>query len=456
MDRFVFYDFETTGTDPAFDQPLQFAAVVTDANLNPTEEFNLRGRLAPHILPYPVALAVNGVTAEMLTDTSLPGSYDFSRMIAKFIDDHTPAIWVGYNSIDFDEEVFRQNFYQHLDPNIYRTQSNRNARMDILRVVYACWNLGRPYLTIPRDAKGRLTSKLERLAPVNGFKGHDAHDALGDVKATLFIAKLVKDKDPRLWAELLANTNKKHVLAMFESEAPLMMIDRFGAGAPKAYVGAYCGTSPSYANQVGFFDVVRDDPADYFACTDEELDTAVEKSPKLIRSVGINKFPLVFSAPEVPTEIATRAAKLAARPDFHARVGAALARRYADREPSPYVEKRIYEQFIDDANRSLLLKFHGRTGPERLAQLQGLTDGRLVELGQRLICLDPTWGAPATALHSFGAYVRDKWNASIDVPWCTFTDVEADLAKVESENLMDAKELADLRAFYRSKLTHFS
>lgn len=34
---FAFYDLETTGTSPAFDQPLQFAAILTDDDLNQVE-----------------------------------------------------------------------------------------------------------------------------------------------------------------------------------------------------------------------------------------------------------------------------------------------------------------------------------------------------------------------------------------------------------------------------------
>ncbi len=44
---FVVYDFETTGTSPAFDQPLQFAAIRTDDDLNPQDQINIRCRLAP-------------------------------------------------------------------------------------------------------------------------------------------------------------------------------------------------------------------------------------------------------------------------------------------------------------------------------------------------------------------------------------------------------------------------
>jgi exodeoxyribonuclease-1 len=55
---FVFYDFETTGTDPAFDQPLQFAAILTDDEFNEVERVDFRCRLSPLVLPSPMALAI--------------------------------------------------------------------------------------------------------------------------------------------------------------------------------------------------------------------------------------------------------------------------------------------------------------------------------------------------------------------------------------------------------------
>ena len=50
---FVFYDLETTGLSPAFEQPLQFAAIYTDENFVEKERVNIRCQLAPHILPSP-------------------------------------------------------------------------------------------------------------------------------------------------------------------------------------------------------------------------------------------------------------------------------------------------------------------------------------------------------------------------------------------------------------------
>ena len=72
---FVFYDLETTGISPAYDQPLQFAAILTDEHFVEKQRVNLRCRLAPHILPSPQALIVTGVTPDQLTDPSLPSLF---------------------------------------------------------------------------------------------------------------------------------------------------------------------------------------------------------------------------------------------------------------------------------------------------------------------------------------------------------------------------------------------
>ena len=69
---FVFYDTETTGTTIAHDQIVQFAAIRTDAYLNPIERFEVRARLMPHVVPSPSALLVTRITPATLADPTLP------------------------------------------------------------------------------------------------------------------------------------------------------------------------------------------------------------------------------------------------------------------------------------------------------------------------------------------------------------------------------------------------
>lgn len=106
----AFYDFETTGISPAFDQPLQFAAILTDGEFREIERVNLRCRIAPHIIPSPWALAVTGVRPAQLLDPGLPSLFEFTQAIAALIARWSPATWTGFNSIRFDEEMLRQTF----------------------------------------------------------------------------------------------------------------------------------------------------------------------------------------------------------------------------------------------------------------------------------------------------------------------------------------------------------
>jgi len=128
---FVFYDLETTGLSPEFDQALQFAAVRTDDDFNEVDSFQLRCRLSPHIVPSPGALVVNRVTPTMLTDSNLPSYYEALRAVREKFVEWSPAIFIGYSSISFDEDFLRQGFFQTLQP-IYLTNTAGNARGDIV------------------------------------------------------------------------------------------------------------------------------------------------------------------------------------------------------------------------------------------------------------------------------------------------------------------------------------
>ena len=89
---FAFYDLETTGLSPAFDQPLQFAAILTDDEFREIERVNLRCRIAPHIIPSPWALAVTGVRPAQLLDLALPTLFEFTQEIGVLIARWSPTI----------------------------------------------------------------------------------------------------------------------------------------------------------------------------------------------------------------------------------------------------------------------------------------------------------------------------------------------------------------------------
>ena len=190
---FVFYDTETTGSDTFYDQILQFAAIRTDDALNELDRFEIRCRIQPHILPAPGALIVTGVTLDQLSDPALSSHFDMATAIHEKLTAWSPAVFAGFNSLEFDEDLLRQAFYQSLLPP-YLTNTNGNSRLDVMRLALAIHEFEPGHLEIPRRADGATTFKLDRLAPANGFLHPNAHDAMADVEATIFLARLMKEK----------------------------------------------------------------------------------------------------------------------------------------------------------------------------------------------------------------------------------------------------------------------
>ena len=56
--NYVFYDFETSGLNYYFDQPIQLAAKLVDENFNVLDELNEKCRLRDGVIPSPIALLI--------------------------------------------------------------------------------------------------------------------------------------------------------------------------------------------------------------------------------------------------------------------------------------------------------------------------------------------------------------------------------------------------------------
>ena len=457
---FAFYDLETTGTSPAFDQPLQFAAILTDDAFREIERVDLRCRIAPHIIPSPWALAVTGVRPGQLLDPALPTLFEFTQEIGALIDRWSPAVWTGFNSIRFDEEMLRQAFYQNLQPDVFATQFNGNTRFDVLTALYAVWHRQPDLFEWPVDASGRVRFKLDMIAPLNGFTAHNAHDALGDVEATIHIARLIAQRAPALWAELLGNRDKRCVQTRLEAFQPLALVERFGGGMPRATIGCFCGYSAGNPNQAAFFDLDAADPADYLAADDAAIFAAANASPKIIRTLAVNKSPALLSVPAPTAVQAQRAEVVASAPDFQARVAQALAARFPEdpAAPTPPVEEQIFGGFYSHADKALLAEFQ-RVGWRRRQEIvAALDDARLRQLGRRLVAFHAPQLLSPQQRTQFEAWQCERWSApdTQETGWMTIDKAQRALDEVQaSRELNDERvtELADFLAGYASRLS---
>jgi exodeoxyribonuclease I len=450
--KFAFFDLETTGISPAFDHPLQFAAILTDAEFREIERVNLRCRLAPHVIPSPQALAVTGVRPHQLLDPDLPSLFEFAQELSALVSRWSPAIWTGFNSIRFDEEMLRQMFYQNLQAEIFATQFNGNTRFDIMTAVFAAFHRHRDLFKWPVDETGRVRFKLDRLAPLNGFEGHNAHDALGDVEATIHIAQLIAQRAPSLWAELLANRDKAHVQTRLEQFAPLELIGRFSGGLPQGITGCLCGYAEQNSNQAFFFDVDAADPAGLINATAEKLSAALEAQPSLIRFITVNKVPLLLDPIAVTDEQRRRVRLIAEAPEFRQRVVAAMATRReakpAAETPLP-IEKQIFNGFYSWSDKALLKEFHAADWPRRHEIVASFGDARLRQLGRRLVASYAPALLSEEEQRQFAVWRRDRWHAPepAEREWTTFVKARQAVSEMKALSSYELATIEEIEVF---------
>lgn len=221
MQTFYWYDFETFGINPKTDRISQFAGIRTDKNLNILDEEMFYCKPTNDCLPSPEACLVTGITPQLCTEKGLIEHQFIQKINAEFTTQNTCI--VGYNSIHFDDEFTRHTLYRNfIDPYAWHWK-NGNTRWDILNMVRLCYALKRDVsLKWVYNEKGQPIFKLDQLAPANGIDHNNAHDALVDVRATIAIAKIIKDMQPQLFDYAFSLRKKKTVEGKIKLFEPML------------------------------------------------------------------------------------------------------------------------------------------------------------------------------------------------------------------------------------------
>ena len=204
MQTFLFYDIETSGLNPAFDQVLTFACIRTDLQLNEIERQTITIKLRNDIVPSPKAFLTHGLTYDELK-TGI-NEYQAALKIHKIL--NTPGtISLGYNSLKFDDEFLRFLFYRNLLDPYSHQYSSGCSRMDILPITII-FKLFKPESLKWPKIDGKSSLKLELISNENSFEiSGKAHEAMSDVEAVIEIVK-VMFKNREIWLYCLDFFNK--------------------------------------------------------------------------------------------------------------------------------------------------------------------------------------------------------------------------------------------------------
>jgi exodeoxyribonuclease-1 len=395
---FYWHDYETFGVLPRRDRPAQFAGVRTDAELNEIDApLTLYCKPAIDSLPEPEACIITGITPQVCEAKGV-AERDFASAIEAQLA-RPGTVGCGYNSLRFDDEVTRHLFWRCLIDPYAREWQNECGRWDLLDTVRCAWALRPEGISWPQREQGKPSFRLEHLSAANGIGHEAAHDALSDVRATIALARLVKARQPKLWA---------HCLKLHKKQA---VIDEMGVGRPFVHIsGRYpvergclavvwpLAPHPQYKNEVIVWDLAHD-PAELFALNArqvrERLFTAADALPQgttrlPIKTIHLNKSPIVIGNLKtlgaattrwgIDIDQALRHAELAARKaNSMAGIWAEVYERTPPAEAAD-VDEDLYGGFLDNEDRRALQRLRSLP-PQRLAERRpAFNDPRLDEL----------------------------------------------------------------------------
>jgi len=213
---FLWHDYETFGTNPAFDRPVQLAAIRTDEQLRPVgQPMTWFAQPMRDSLPHPMACLVTGITPQRAlreggTECEFARQIHEQMMIAG-------TCSAGYNSLRFDDQVSRHLFFRNFIDPYEREYKNGNSRWDLIDLVRMCYALRPEGLVWPERETGVPSFRLEALTAANGIEHAGAHDALVDVQATIDLARLIARVQPRLFQWALGMRDKKTVSDLLDT-----------------------------------------------------------------------------------------------------------------------------------------------------------------------------------------------------------------------------------------------
>ena len=253
----------------------------------------------------------------------------------------------------------------------------------------------------PVNAQGRPSFKLGDLCAANGIEHESAHDALSDVRATIALARLVRQTQPRLFEFCFGLHKKEKVSAEIglPQRRPFLHI----TGMIPAENGCLCiawplALHPTNKNEIIVWDLAHD-PRELAGMNAEAirlrmftrsdaLPEGVQRLP--VKTIHLNKSPIVIGSLNTLTPDAAERWGISVEQALqHAEAAAALPDMNAiwqqvfiapAVQAAPDVDLDLYGGFIGNADRRILQGLSACSGRQLAEKTSTFQDARLNEL----------------------------------------------------------------------------
>ena len=398
---YVVWDIETDSAQTDWATIIELGAILLDDNFKEKDRFSVRCRMPQDRVPSATALCINKSNVDLITKGNL-SHYEMLVQVEKKFREWSPATFLGYSSINFDDEVLRKEFFKSLKKP-YLTNTEGNSRHDALNIVKAAFAIDENVLKTELNDKGNKSMKLESLARLNGFESSGAHSALFDTELTVKVLGLIKEKQPDLWREYM-NTSTKVVVENMLKQEKMFTINENYFG--KNYLFLVAPLHPnSFMHPVykwGQVVNLSENIEELQKLNYQDLKKAMKKSPRFYKTIKSNKAPIILDKSlamkidpykKIDQNVLNKRAELMKTNEKFSQDVCNILREAAEEkmETSSQVdlepEETIYSGGFDTFNKDVPLfqKFHESDWKSKFAMLDKFKDDRLVTFGHNLI-----------------------------------------------------------------------
>ena len=393
------WDIESSSASTDFGSIIEIGGILVDENFKEKDRFNLRCRLPEGEIPQAMALIVNKTSIKQLTQGNL-SHYQMLGEIEKIFKKWSPAIFLGWSNIGFDDEMIRKEFFKGIRYP-YITNASPNKRHDGINIARAAYAVDQNVLETEINEKNNPVFKLASLSKMNGFDSAGAHSALFDASLTVKVLGLIKRKQPDTWNEFLRTSNKIETETIIKKEN-IITLNEYFYGKSRLYLVSplhpkYC-IHPIY--QWGQAVDLRVDVEPLLKMSVNELKAEMKKTPKFLRTIRSNKAPIILDKKygmqaepynAMDLELINKRSKMVKENEaFSQNILTALREIAEDKEQSKnqediYAEESIYTKFTSNKDTALFPKWHNASWKDKLIMLDKFEDERLVGFGKKII-----------------------------------------------------------------------
>ena len=450
------WDIESSSASTSWGSIIEVGGILVDPNFKELDRFNFRCRLPEGEIPQAMALIVNKTSVDLLTKGNL-SHYQMLGQLEAIFKKWSPAIFLGWSNIGFDDEMIRNEFFRGIRYP-YITNATPNKRHDGLNIARGAHAVDESVLKTEINAKGNAVMKLESLARMNGFESSGAHSALFDAELTVKVLGLIKKNQPQTWDTFLRTANKADTEVIIKKEK-IFTLAEYHFGKNYRYVVAplhpkYC-IHPIY--QWGQAVDLKVDPVPLLNMSVTELKVAIKKL-KFLKTIRSNKAPIILDASygmQVepysnldPNLIKERAKLVTSNEKFSQNILTALRenaeeKAQFDSQEDLLAEETIYKKFTPQKDTALFPKWHAATWKDKLILLDKFEDERIVSFGKKIIYQESPETLPADMLKTIKIGVAERILSDEKEKWWTCKEFyfECDNLREKYTNDKDEEKL---------------